>query len=220
MGMKHCSTHEENLALLAGGDLAAGEEERVLREHLAACEGCRQLVSELQGDLALLADLPEISVEEADSLDADVLQRLAATESPAPRRLGNSQHLRAAATILVVVTAFAGALSLQGPTAPADGGMGVPTASSGDIAAKSHDEGLPIRVYRAGDSLELEWTGDGREAVPAGPATTYRVVASALPDDFDGGRAVEVAGQRLIASNMPLPTRKIGDRDLTFFRVE
>jgi hypothetical protein len=88
------------------------------------------------------------------------------------------------------------------------------------IGAKSLDDGLPIRVYRAGNGLELEWAGDGREALTAGPALTYRVVASALPDDFDGGRAVEVAGRRLSTSGMPFPVRKLGDRDLTFFRVE
>ena len=219
-GMRHCAPQEDNLALLAGGDLASAEEERVLKAHLAACEGCQELFSDLQGDLALLAELPMQATEEGDSLSADVLRRLATTESPAPRRLGHSHQLRAAATVLIVVTAFAGALSLQNLSVPADGGSDASSIADGQIGAEGNIEGLPIRVTRIGESLELEWAGDGRETVTAGPATTYRVVASALPDDFEGGRSVEVAGQRLVTSGLPFPARKMGDRDLTFFRVE
>ena len=88
------------------------------------------------------------------------------------------------------------------------------------LDATSVEDGLPIRVRRTGDDLELEWTGDGRESALAGSATTYRVVASASPSDFDAGSAVEVAGRRLVAGGAPFPARRMGDRDLTFFRVE
>jgi hypothetical protein len=218
--MRHCAPHEDNLALLAGGDLASAAEEQVLREHLSACEGCQELLEDLRGDLQVLASLPSAAVEEGDSLAADVLKRLAATEAPAARKSAPVHQLQAAATVLVVATAFLGALWLQDSPVPADGGVEVPSLVEGSSEAKSLEDGLPIRVYRAGDSLELEWAGDGREALTAAPATTYRVVASALPNDFEGGRAVEVAGQRLVTSDMPFPKRKLGDRDLTFFRVE
>lgn len=228
MGMSHCAPHEENLALLAGGDLASGEEEQVLRGHLSGCEACRELFRDLQGDQALYSELSSVDETETESLAADLLKRLAATEPSIRREKGQearkttlTHQLQAAATLLVVATAVASALWLQDSPSAADVGFEVPPlVAEGAVEAKSLEDGLPIRVYRAGDSMELEWAGDGREALTATPAMTYRVVASALPNDFEGGQAVEVAGQKLSTSGMPFPARKLGDRDLTFFRVE
>ena len=231
--MERCTDHRDDLALLAGGDLADSEGGRSLKRHLAACEGCRALLGELQADLVALAEVSATAIEaqEGESLAGDVLRRLAATEfapteRPAreSRRAPAGANLRAAAAVLVVVTAFAGSLALkvplQDPAAPADAAVMDPAHDEIAPRAAGPVDGLPIRVRRAGAGLELEWTGDGRESALAGPATTYRVVASAFPNDFDGGRTVEVAGEHLMASGQPFPSRRLADRDLTYFRVE
>lgn len=220
--MRHCDHLQDDLALFAGGDLAGLDEERSVREHLSACEGCRGFVAELEADLVALTALPEFEAEGDDSLVADVLAGLAGSEAPAvsDRRAPAGSNLRAAAAVFVVAVALVGAFSLQDGAVPADSDPEARIASMPAQGAVSSVDGLPIRVRRTGDDLELEWTGDGREAAPAGSATTYRVVASASPDDFDAGSAVEVAGRRLVAGGAPFPARKMGDRDLTFFRVE
>ena len=219
--MRHCAHLQDDLALFAGGDLAEGEE-RVVREHLAACEGCRSFVDELSGDLEALAELPRFEAEGDDLLAADVLGRLAGTDASVQRdrRAPAGSNMRAAAAVLIVAVGLAGALSLQFSPLPADVEPGDRSVTEGTPGDDGSAEGLPIRVRRTGNDLELEWTGDGRESAAAGLATTYKVVASDSPSDFDAGRSVEVAGRRLMAGGLPFPARKMGDRDLTFFRVE
>lgn len=175
-----CARHEEDLALLAGGDLPARAEAE-LRQHLDACTPCRGLLAGLEADQGVMVHLAAMQPDEAGSLDAPltaaVLARLA-TEAheeavrrlaagPAPgfgssrqrRRIGLGAFGRAAAVVAVVVSA-----SLLGLSALDLGGAAGPETILG--GAEGSDE---VALGRAADPSEIP-------AVPAVPEVVHDVV--------------------------------------------
>ena len=81
-------------------------------------------------------------------------------------------------------------------------------------------EGTQVSIRRLpGEAIELSWSGDGREGAETAVGRPYTVLASADPRDFQGAKAVEVAGRRLV-TDLPLPAARAQDRKITYFRVQ
>lgn len=228
MNRQACRGFEEDLALLAGGDLPDGEAS-ALRSHLGACSDCRNLLDALTGDLVLLSSLsaedvlPSGLADEAEALGPAVVAELAQTGAGTVRPVAAVEAgNRAAATPLLAALAaglLVGAVLLLGP---AQGPLSETGAADAPLLASTSpaqpDVYLPVRVSHGPVGVELSWDGDGREG--AGGGHPYRVLASASPRDFTAGiEALEVAGKRLVAT-AALPTGRFGDRGVTYFRVQ
>jgi hypothetical protein len=236
-----CKRWEDDLALLAGGDLSSREREVEALAHVESCGSCAALLADLGGDQAALVDLRAASdrsgsaecgvIAESGVVDA-VLAVLARPARPPSRRANAGRTLRtavwaAAATLALVATVASMRTAqrtsqrtsheravrgieqtLQAPGHPADR----------ESMLASTGETLPVQVRRvAGDAVELSWSGDGREGRSVG--APYRVMASASPGDFEGAWAHDVAGNRLVAT-ASLPAARMGDRAVTYFRVQ
>lgn len=198
---------------MAGGDLASEQRVAELAAHVEGCAGCQSLLEGLRRDLGTYAAVASVE-EPAEGLARAVLAELIQSEAAvAPPRRARRQALpwtpgwmaavswSAAAGILVVVVAGALALdrfALQQPEAR-------PVAEAARMR--------PVQVRRAsGTGVELSWLLDGRNE-------PYHVLASASPRDFSDAEQVDVAGSRLVATK-DLPARRLGDRKVTYFRVQ
>lgn len=216
--MAACKRHEEELALLAGGDLVSESRAAELGAHVAACEGCRDLLQALEADHDAFAVLGA-GPGSAEGLHGEVLARLAA--SPASHFGAASRQIAsrsawsspagwsAAAGVLVVV--LAGAVGLGRLTSiDAEARLaGVSTAGNAGAELSS----VPVQVRRApGDAVELSWQVDGRQ-------NAYHVLASSSPSEFSGAQRIDVAGGSLVATT-DLPTRRMGATKVTYFRVQ
>lgn len=216
--VSHCRAHEEDLALLAGGDLASEQRAAELSAHVRACAGCRELLEALQADLATYAVASTVE-EPAQGLSQAVLHELAASEaaSHAPRHSASRPGRQAApwapswlaavswsAAAGVLVVVIAGVLAMDRVANP----------PGSQVAANAQDEQfVPVQVKRSsGNGVELSWLADGRNE-------PYHVLASASPRDFSSAEQVDVAGSRLVATK-DLPARRLGDRKVTYFRVQ
>lgn len=203
-----CSRHEDDLALLAGGDLPSGAVAAELELHVAACAPCRALLEGLKADQrafssAAAAPAPVSSV--AAHVLADLTAAPAATRFPsaAAPLVPLRRWMGGAAAAAVLLAGVAGLLALD-RLAPAEG----------DAVVRAADpEFVPVEVRRtSSDAVELSWRADGR-------TDAYHVLASDSPGDFTRARKVDVAGSHLVAT-MDLPERRLGDRKVTYFRVQ
>lgn len=114
--MAPCTRYEDDLALLAGGDLEPrGRVDEVLG-HVAACAHCRRLLADLQADQDVFAGVTAVMAARAASMAADlppverglsaaVLRRVEALEAfgpvveaapPSVGRAGRARHRRLA----------------------------------------------------------------------------------------------------------------------------
>jgi len=98
-----CSKFETDIALYAGGDLAAGRIPRI-EWHLAECAACRALAEELRAEQALLGELRDQPLE--DAMLAQVRRRVLAevgATTRQPSRLYWKLALAAALVLAVVL---------------------------------------------------------------------------------------------------------------------
>jgi hypothetical protein len=232
--MNQCLRHEDDLALLAGGDLAQSKADAVLA-HASSCTACAALLRDLRADQGALASLragvAETPAAEGPQLGegrmaSSVMRRVEAMEALGSG-LGGRRLLRGAsvAAALVLVASVVAVVRLT-PRGASRGGDAKPVAAQAQVvhelapetaSAVETEDFRPVWVKKGpGQAVELTWQGDGREDADA---TTYKVLASASPRDFSSARPVEVAGNHLVAT-MALPALRAPDRSVTYFRVQ
>lgn len=235
--MNECSRHEEDLALLAGGDLGPQARADEALDHVASCAACAALLAELQADLEVVravAARAQAQDPGAADLAGAVLRQVAPertgslvsarTGGRGAERLALAPMGAVAAGLLLVASATWLVLTHDSGGSEERASAFVTGAAAPQAATVARTnpvaEDRPVRVRRtAGDHVELTWDGDGREARGVSPVRTYTVLASANPRDFSAAQPVEVAGNHLVAT-MALPAHRTGDRTVTFFRVQ
>lgn len=235
--MMACPRNEEDLALLAGGDLSARGRAAELLDHVASCTGCAGLLEGLQGDqraMSAAARFTGGAEAVASGLTESVMQALSVEPVAGlggqfgsmtdPRRVAHAWQRvagTAAAVLLVGSVVAAGVLSMSQSAPQVGSATPGPVATPMASTAAPSDEVVdrPVWLRRApGDGVELTWSGDGREG-GSGAGSTYRVLASASARDFSSAKPVEVAGNHLVAT-MALPAGASAGRKVTYFRVQ
>ncbi|MBI2841527.1 MAG: zf-HC2 domain-containing protein [Acidobacteria bacterium] len=92
-----CQKYDDLLALFAGGDLGASEEERI-EAHIATCSSCRAIVEELRSHREVLAGLADEAVD--DAVLRSVRRRVMARIEPRAHRTGAWRWAWAAAAAI------------------------------------------------------------------------------------------------------------------------
>lgn len=119
----NCREMEERIALQVSGDLDL-REERLVEDHLAACESCARLAAGLRSDLEELSALRAEPADEGAlavvrlSVLAELESRRARTLSPLAWMLASSNLRWAAAAAVVLLAAIAGLRHAVDPGAP------------------------------------------------------------------------------------------------------
>jgi len=164
---------EEDLSAYVDGEL--GERaRRAVEEHLATCEACSTLLSELQSTKSLLSELPRVEPRRSFTLGQEyAVQR---REAPAPKRSAFTFAPAAALSVLVALL-FVDALDTTGGSSNDSGAF-----STGSTASKAAEQ------PEAGAGLALESANaDDAQGEAAGGA------AASEPQDGDKGATPEAA---------------------------
>ena len=184
---------EEDLSAYADGEL--GERaRRAVESHLATCEACSALLSELLSTKSLLSELPRAELRRSLTLGAEFAAER--RPAPAPRRSSFTFAPAAALTVLVALL-FVDAIDTNGGSSN-DGAFDASNSTAGSRAAEqpAASSGLALESAEAGQSgddsgaagaASSAQDGEGEQGTPSAALAPQAQDSQAAPDSAAAG---------------------------------